>query len=316
LGVGVRESQGNWQYLELVVGGAHRKKLHRTSPTAVAIARDKAEAPPMAGGYVFCRQGRLYVPSRIADNPHLDGEEYRQSLLHLPPVERERLMNGDWLVQRHAQFNANDLRYYVEDRGQVELLEPSGRIIVSLPKGKCYRFMTIDPAGTAQEIAEESRGHTASWSVIQVWEQPPREWSKFLILRHQVRERLAFDELCKRIEAVHAEWLPEQIWIEGEKLGVAIVSQYRHRLPIKTIATGNREKVARAGPLIVKFAKGEIFIPKDETTWRPALEAEFLAWRGNKREPADQIDAAAYAVIVASKSPPSPICVGLGAPRW
>jgi phage terminase large subunit-like protein len=308
-------AQGNWEFMELVVGGAHRKKIHGTSPTKAAIARETATAPRMAEGYVFRRQGRLYVPSRIADNPHLDGEEYRQSLLHLPPVERERLMNGDWNVQRQAQFKADSLRYYVEDRGQVELLEPSGRILVALPPGTCYRFVTIDPAGTSQEKAQEAGGYTPSWSVIQVWERPPREWSKFLILRHQVRERVAFDELCKRIESVHAEWQPQQIWIEGEKLGVAIESHFRQQLPIQTVPTGNREKVARAGPLIIKFAKGEIFIPQDNTTWRPALEAEFLAWTGDKREPADQIDAAAYAVIVAGQSPPPPICVRLGVLR-
>jgi hypothetical protein len=133
-----------------------------------------------------------------------------------------------------------------------------------------------------------------------------------LILRHQIRVQVAFDELCRRIVAAHAEWRPEQIWIEAEKLGTAIVSQYKHELPIKEIKTGNREKVTRAGPLILKFGKGEIFLPKDNTTWRPTLEAEFLAWTGDKREPADQIDAAAYAAIVAGQSPPAPICLQVG----
>ena len=66
---------------------------------------------------VLEKYGRLYVPSRIADNPHLDGEEYRQSLLHLPPVERERLMNGDWSVQERTLIHREWLRYFVEVGG-------------------------------------------------------------------------------------------------------------------------------------------------------------------------------------------------------
>ena len=47
---------------------------------------------------------RLFIPSRIADNPHLGAAEYRRSLIHLPPVERERLLAGDWSIQEHARF--------------------------------------------------------------------------------------------------------------------------------------------------------------------------------------------------------------------
>src|SRR5207249_4019913 len=92
---------------------------------------------------VFCKYGRLYVPSRIADNPHLDGEEYRQSLLHLPPVERERLMNGDWSVQEKTLIDREWLRYFVEVSEQLELMEPDGRCVATIPEGECYRFMTV-----------------------------------------------------------------------------------------------------------------------------------------------------------------------------
>src|SRR5207302_1685709 len=131
----------------------------------------------------FEKHGRLYVPSRIADNPHLDGEEYRQSLLHLPAVERERLLNGDWSVQERGQFHAEWLRYFVEAPGQVELTEPGGRILATIPEGECWRFITVDPAGTEAERPEASGAR--SWAVVQVWDQPRRELSKFLLLRHQ-----------------------------------------------------------------------------------------------------------------------------------
>lgn len=40
--------------------------------------------------------GRIFVPSRLDDNPGVDAESYRQSLSELDPVERRRLEFGDW----------------------------------------------------------------------------------------------------------------------------------------------------------------------------------------------------------------------------
>lgn len=41
-------------------------------------------------------KGRIFVPSRLTDNPGLDADSYRQSLSELDPVERRRLEEGDW----------------------------------------------------------------------------------------------------------------------------------------------------------------------------------------------------------------------------
>lgn len=68
--------------------------------------------------------GAVYLPSRIADNPHLDMATYLETLTELPTAERERLMHGDWeipddgelfrrewfnLIEAH-QLPAGDLR--------------------------------------------------------------------------------------------------------------------------------------------------------------------------------------------------------------
>jgi phage terminase large subunit-like protein len=265
----------------------------------------------------FTKHGRLYLPSRIADNEHLSEEEYRQSLLHLPAVARERLMNGDWSVQEQGLIQADSLRYYVEQPAdsdqpaQMELLDPDGRILATIPEGSCRRFVTIDPAGTSAERTREAKGGTRSWTVMQVWDQPGRELSRFLILRHQVRRQVGFGELCDLIREVHRDWRPERIWIEGEKLGRAAHDSLQREVPIECLPPGVSDKSTRAGPLIVKLEKGEVFLPKHETTWRPNLEAELLAWTGDDRQTADQIDAAAYAAIVVRDHPSAPIRLAL-----
>jgi Terminase large subunit, T4likevirus-type, N-terminal len=41
-------------------------------------------------------KGRIFVPSRLTDNPGVDADSYRRALAELDPVERARLEQGDW----------------------------------------------------------------------------------------------------------------------------------------------------------------------------------------------------------------------------
>jgi predicted phage terminase large subunit-like protein len=41
-------------------------------------------------------QGRIFVPSKLTDNPGIDADSYRQALSSLDPIERRRLESGDW----------------------------------------------------------------------------------------------------------------------------------------------------------------------------------------------------------------------------
>lgn len=42
--------------------------------------------------------GRVFVPSKLTDNPGIDAESYRRALAELDPIERRRLEEGDWWV--------------------------------------------------------------------------------------------------------------------------------------------------------------------------------------------------------------------------
>lgn len=262
---------------------------------------------------VIWQQGVAYVPARIGDNPGLNEQEYRQTLVHLPPLARERLMNGDWTIQEQGLIQNEWLRYYQTtaagtDEQTLHLLAPSGAIVLSIAVRDCRRFVTMDPAGTSADRARERHGRQASWTVAQVWDQP-RGRAELLLLRHQIRERVGFDGLCGMLEKLHAEWQPGVLWIENEKLGQAAVDVLSKRLPVRTIATLSRDKVARAAQLLNKLHRQEVFLPQHDLQWRPALESEWLAWTGDPVEPADQIDAAAYAAIIAAKYSSQPVHV-------
>jgi hypothetical protein len=67
---------------------------------------------------------------------------------------------------------------------------------------------------------------------------------------------------------------------------------------IEGLKIGTDDKLARAAPLLIKFEDGQVFLPRYENSWRVHFERELLAWTGHPDEPADQIDAAAYAARV------------------
>jgi predicted phage terminase large subunit-like protein len=46
----------------------------------------------------------VFIPALLDDNPSLDRAEYRKSLEHLAPVDRERLLAGDWDVMEEGAY--------------------------------------------------------------------------------------------------------------------------------------------------------------------------------------------------------------------
>ena len=46
----------------------------------------------------------VFLPASLVDNPSLDRESYEDSLSHLLPVDRQRLMDGDWDAQEAGEW--------------------------------------------------------------------------------------------------------------------------------------------------------------------------------------------------------------------
>ncbi len=252
---------------------------------------------------------RRFIPSFLTDNPHLAADEYRQSLLHLPPLTRERLLNGDWSVQERGVFRADWIRYHVVSGQQCELQKPDGTILVVIQQSDCRRFITVDPAGTSADRERDDRAGSRSFSVIQVWDQPRRrELSHFLILRDQFRDQIELTVLEREIRSKVTTWKPDKVWIEDEKLGHALKAALEKGSPrvlVELVPTKSKDKKTRAVTLANKMERGEVFLPRYKgVDWRIGFESELLAWTGHPRERSDQIDAAAYAAIIAEAAGP------------
>src|SRR4029453_8335922 len=144
---------------------------------------------PSPRGVVFWpAPDRAFVPARVADNPSLDIQDYVGRLrTQLPPVLRQRLLNGDWSIVEDAAIRLDWQRYF-EMRGEMLVpLDALGKQIGVVACRQWQRFATIDTAGTSKQKAAERKGKPASWSVCQIWDY----WSKpkHLFLRHLWRDR-------------------------------------------------------------------------------------------------------------------------------
>lgn len=274
-----------------------RRFVTREAEDAV---RELSPRTPSPANMVFWPSSeRAFVPARVADNPSLDIDDYvRRMLAHLPPVLRERLLNGDWSIVEDAVIRADWLRYY-ETRGQFLIplnihLEPLNELVDGR---QCVRIAAVDTAGTSRQKAAERRGKPASWSVCQVWDY----WAKpkFLFLRDVWRDRVNWNGLKDGVRRILREWNPQRILIENAHHGpplAAELKEFRPRL-VSTATKGGKGlpgKVERATPLLNMLERGQVFLPRCDNGWLPELEAEWLAWTGLDEETADQIDAAAY----------------------
>lgn len=52
----------------------------------------------------FIEKKGIFLPAGLTDNPHLDVDEYRQSLAELDPITRQQLEHGDWEIRPNGDL--------------------------------------------------------------------------------------------------------------------------------------------------------------------------------------------------------------------
>ena len=80
-------------------------RLRRPANSTIPI-RMRAASNPGGLGHMWVKArfidskapDRVFIPASLNDNPAIDRATYIKSLMHLDPVTRERLLNGDWEV--------------------------------------------------------------------------------------------------------------------------------------------------------------------------------------------------------------------------
>lgn len=88
------------------------------------------------------REGRVYVPATLDDNPHVDAAAYRLGLQNLHPTVRQQLLSGDWTAREKGD-------YFRREWFGPPLDPDEGRI----PSGECRRIRWWDLAASESEDA-------------------------------------------------------------------------------------------------------------------------------------------------------------------
>jgi predicted phage terminase large subunit-like protein len=74
------------------------------------------------------QEKRIFVPSRLTDNPGIDAASYRRSLQALDPLERRRLEEGDWWATTlGSMFDRTS--FIVVDQHEIPMVTSSARAV-------------------------------------------------------------------------------------------------------------------------------------------------------------------------------------------
>jgi predicted phage terminase large subunit-like protein len=73
-------------------------------------------------------RGRVFVPSKLTDNPGVDADSYRQALAELDPIERRRLEMGDWWVTTLGSMFLRE-GFVIVDAAEIPTITSSSRLV-------------------------------------------------------------------------------------------------------------------------------------------------------------------------------------------
>lgn len=205
--------------------------------------------------------GRIFVPSKLTDNPGIDADSYRAALQALDPIERKRLEEGDWWATTLGTlFDRSNL--IIIDQHEIPKITTSARAV---------RFW---------DLAATEPSHS----------NPDPDWTVGTLMLFDQGRAYILDVKKARVKGDKVEQLiaqtayedgpsvPVRMEQEPGSSGKALVDQYaRYVLPgfdFKGIrSTG--DKVTRARPFAAAVANGNVYLLRGPwlTEWLDELSS-------------------------------------------
>jgi predicted phage terminase large subunit-like protein len=215
-----------------------------------------------------------FIPSALKDNPSLNQAEYQQQLANLSPVDRERLLNGNWEIMDEGAWFHRGLFDYID-------APPNDKDVI----GRC-RFW--DFAATDNKSSDYTAGALCSITTDGRW--IIEDMKRFKKLPAEVEREVKKTAIEDGIN------IPVYSEMELGSSGKALASHYtRNVLPgfqYKAIrVTGKKE--ARAGALASQAADHNVYIVKGD--WNLDFVNEITTFPTGHHD--DQVDAVAHAFI-------------------
>ena len=204
---------------------------------------------------------RIFVPSKLEDNPGIDADSYRQSLQALDPVERKRLEEGDWWsTTLGTMFNRESI--VIIENDEVPTLTPMARAV---------RFWDLAATEPSQSNPDPD------WTVgtLMLFDQGV---AYILDVRRHRGKGQDIERFIAQTAYEDGATIPIRIEQEPGSSGKALIDQYaRYILPgfdlLGIRATG--DKVTRARPLAAAVSNGNVRLVRGKwlTDWLDEVSA-------------------------------------------
>jgi predicted phage terminase large subunit-like protein len=255
-------------------------RLRRLAGFAVPL-RMRCASNPGGVGHNFAKQrflvegpsaGRLFIPSRLEDNPHLDQDEYRASLRELDPFTRAQLLEGDWSEHSGGLF----VREWFP-------------VTDSVPADLEQQVRAWDLAAT-----EPKPGQDPDWSAGVLLGRTKAKQYVVLDVRRLRATPLAVEQLLRRCAEQDGQGVAIRFEEEGGSAG-KIASDHLVRNVLAGYAcqpvrsTGN--KAERAAPLSSMAEAGHVLLLR--APWNGPFLDELCTFPQGAHD--DQVDAASLA---------------------
>jgi predicted phage terminase large subunit-like protein len=206
-------------------------------------------------------EGRIFVPSKLTDNPGIDADSYRQALQALDPIERRRLEEGDWWSTTLGSLFERE-SVVIIDSSEVPTISATARVV---------RFW--DLAATEPSASNPDPDYTVG--TLMMFDQG------IAYVMDVKRARVKGEKVEQLIaQTAYEDGLETPILMEMEpgSSGKALVDQYaRYVLPGYNFtgvrATG--DKVTRARPFAAAVANGNVRVVRGAwlTNWLDELSS-------------------------------------------
>lgn len=254
------------------------------------------------------RPKRNFHPAMLQDNPHLDEEDYVQSLMELDPVTRAQLLRGDWNIRPDGRMFKRS--WFIPIRRD------------EVP-GDCQWVRFWDMAGT-----DATPGLDPDWTVgVRMGRSPGgryfiddvRRWRKDPAVNDTYCKDTALADTRRVTEAMEQEpGAGGKIAIHHYRTGAfattglrAVPSSGKARGRTTTIAAGRKTppaKIMAAGPLASNADAGLVHIVVDGTWEVDEFLSEAEIFPDGDHD--DQIDAASGAMNLLAKLPSFGLKIG------
>jgi predicted phage terminase large subunit-like protein len=261
-------------------------RLRRRQGAAVPLRMRGASNPGDVGHdwvkdrFLTHSKDRVFIPARIADNPHLDQTEYVQSLAELDPVTRAQMLKGDWDAYEGGMFR----REWLSKTQDVCPAEVAARI----------RYW--DKAGTKDAGAYTAgvRMSITKAGLVVVEDVVRGQWSSFK--RNEIIRQTAEHDQATHPGTV--AWLEQEPGSGGKESAEISVKELAEFEVHTERATG--EKATRLGPFASQAEAGNVVLVRGP--WNKAYIDELvLLPNGQYKDQGDGSSGAYNKLILARK---------------